>query len=56
VGRQVVHPEIDEEQLRSTPTDLRDDRFGGLLPDDGFRILVPVLGPDADLVFEVRLS
>src|SRR5208283_4159058 len=29
-------------------TDLGDDLFGRLVPDEGLRIVVPVLGPDLD--------
>ena len=39
-------------ECRPSTSDLLDDLLGGLVPDEVLRVVVPVLGPDADRLDE----
>ena len=49
----VVRRGFDLVEGGSSAADLCDDLFGGLVPDEGLGVVVPVFGPDLDGIDEV---
>ena len=53
VLRLVVRRGFDLVEGGSSAADFCDDLFGGLVPDEGLGVVVPVFGPDLDGIDEV---